>query len=202
MIRFLGACGSAIVFCLVVFVSLQAAANALDGGGGTAKSSDANMIDAYYYRCLNTIYQDQETETREEFCSCTAAHMEGTLTYAEIKTMATGKGQPVDQKTLALKVMAPCLAAPLAELEYKACMGDTRYAHLFASENAYSDTCRCMSNGMGQYVDEYAVDLLGYLLTQNPDLTKDPAAAVRESAAYLQEAANQRNKCLTDNIYQ
>jgi hypothetical protein len=171
-------------------------------GGGNDSSSDTKMLDAYYHRCLNTVYQDQSPETRDEFCSCTSAHMEGTLTYAEIKTMATGKGQPVDNKTLALKVIAPCLAAPLVELQYNACMGDTRYVQFFASQDAYNTTCHCISNGMGEYVQQYATDLLAYLLTQDPAFSKDPADAIRESAQYQEEESNQRNKCLTNNAYQ
>jgi hypothetical protein len=194
----------AILF-LLVFASTQAGANALESGGGdngVADPRDAKMINAYYHRCMNTVYQDQEAETRDEFCSCTSAQMEGVLTYAEIKTMATGKGDPVDKNTLAVKVIAPCLSAPLAELEYKACIGDTRYAHFFASQDAYNTTCHCMSAGMSDFTQQYAPDLLGYLLTQDPKAAKDPAEAIRHSAQYQDEETKQRNKCLADNAYQ
>jgi hypothetical protein len=190
---------SVLICGLIICASATAGANSLDSG---AESLDAKMIDAYYNRCLNTVYQDQSPETRNEFCSCTSAHMEGVLTYSEIKTMATGKGQPVDAKTLALKVIAPCLAAPMVELEYNACMGDTRYVQFFTSQDAYNTTCHCISIGMGEYVRQYAADLMGYLLTQDPSAAKDPAQAIRDSAHYQEEAGKQRNSCLTDNVYQ
>ncbi len=203
-------CLSLIFVGLLICISAHAGANALgslggsggDGSSNTSDPRDAKMIDAYYHRCMNTVYQDQEPETRDEFCSCTSAQMEGALPYGQIKTMATGAGEQVDKKTLALKVIAPCLTAPLAELEFKACMGDTRYTHFFASEDAYKATCHCMSAGMSDFVQQYAPDLLGYLLTQDASQAQDPAEAIRHSAQYQDEETKQRNKCLAANAGQ
>lgn len=164
--------------------------------------SDTKMIEAYYHRCMNTVYQDQERETRDEFCSCTSAHMDGALSYAEIKTMATGQGQPVDSKTLALKVIVPCLASPITELEYKSCMGDERDVQFYKTEDAFNATCHCVSAAMGDYISQYGVDLMAYLLKMNPAGSKDPADALRVSAQYLEERAKKHNECLGDNIYQ
>lgn len=157
---------------------------------------DNSLINAYYHRCLNTVYQDQSPETRDEFCSCTAAYMKGVLRTPELKTMATGAGRPVDPKMLAIKVIAPCLTAPMVELEYNQCMGDTRFTNFFKTQNDYNATCHCISSGIGDYISQFASDLLAYLIEMNPDNANNPADALKMSAQVISERTKLRNKCM------
>src|ERR1035437_2277925 len=97
-----------LLFCLIacVALSLPSRADTIDETEPDTRPTAASLVKAYYSRCLNTVYRDMAPETREEFCACTAAHIKDALKPAELETMATGKGQPVDKKTLAVKVMA------------------------------------------------------------------------------------------------
>src|ERR1700744_5045457 len=104
---------------LSAFISFPARADEIDENPGTtAIMTPDKMVDAYYNRCLNGVFQDLAPETREEFCACTSAHVkeaaqQDSFPESDLETLATGKGKPVDPVQLALKVMAPCLAAPM-----------------------------------------------------------------------------------------
>ena len=194
-----------LLFCLSAFISFPAWADEIDESDGSATSimTPEKMVNAYYNRCLTTAFEDLAPETRQEFCACTSAHVKEAaqkdiLRESDLETMATGKGKPVDKTVLALKIMAPCMGAPMEELEYNVCMGDVSFAHYFKTDDAYNATCHCVSQGMGQFIGNYGGDLMAVLLKIDASYADDPTNSMRQSGQYVVERGKLHNDCLNN----
>ena len=198
-----------LLFCLGAFVSFPVRADEIDESDGTTNTTNImtpdKLVNAYYNRCLTTAFEDLAPATQQEFCACTSAHVkeaaqQDTLRESDLETLATGKGKPVDKGVLAQKIMAPCMAAPMKEMEFGVCMGDHSYAHYFKTDDAYNATCVCVANGIGQFIGDYGGDLMALLLKIDAGYADDPTNSLRQSGQYVQERGKLHNDCL--NKYQ
>jgi hypothetical protein len=186
-----------LLFCLGAFLSFPVRADVIDETSpGIDTMTPEKMVNAYYSRCLNTVFQSLAPETRQEFCACTSAHIKNGLRQADLETMATGKGRPVDSKALAINVMAPCMAAPIEELEYNDCMTDISYAHYFKTDDAYNANCHCISRGISQFIGNYGGDLMALLVKIDAGYADDPVASIRQSGQYVGERGKLHSDCL------
>src|SRR3982751_3877153 len=88
---------------LIVFLGMAvfATARAQEELESSAPAKPKDMVQAYFNRCVNSVFQDLAPETREAFCACTSTTITNALSQAQIETMATGKGKPVDKVLLA-----------------------------------------------------------------------------------------------------
>ncbi len=185
------------LFCLGTFASFPVRADTLDETDpNTVMMTPEKMVNAYYNRCLNTVFQDLAPETRQEFCACTSAHIKDAMRQTDLETLATGKGKPVDAVELATKVMAPCLAAPMEELEYNTCMGDISQAHYYKTNDAFNGSCHCVASGIGEFIGNYGGDLMALLVKMDPKMANDPTNSIRQSGQYVSERGQLNNECL------
>ncbi len=127
------------------------------------------LVLAYHMRGLEMLYTNNTISTRENFCGCTADSALNNLTIRELSTLATGKGEPVDDKKMKIKVQAKCLHYIIKENEYERCYTNPRFVTMMRTEQGFRDMCTCMGDKISVFVKDYGEDLMAYAVERFPN---------------------------------
>lgn len=170
-----------ILFAFVLLVSAAALAGPIT----------KEMGDQYYENCLKGASAEGTMSQRSQatFCKCTSEKMQDNMTTEDIQALAA-TGDPAARAALnkVLEfVQAPCLQAPVHDMIAKKCQADI----------GKPQVCNCLSQKMGEYTEQQAVQLMGKILKQNPNIV-DPMAAIVDSEDFQTTQKSIALSCLTN----
>ncbi len=154
----------------------------------------------YHDTCMKSMYTDLSPETHEIFCGCSAEAAAKNLNPDELSTLAGHEGEPLDPDYLNLAIVAPCLATPLGELEFEACLAKPQYLHFFKTQDAYNAMCACIRDGAMPFLEEYGYDLVNYIQTRLPS-DENIIARVRAESTFRIEVDKWSVDCMNKFAY-
>lgn len=156
----------------------------------------------YLDRCLETIFTDLSSETRQEFCECSADAASANLSFNDLQALTQNTGNKPDPRKVDLAIIAPCLAAPAAELETRACERNSMFAHFFTTQEAFDKMCACMAKGAADYVAAYGPDLAAYVMERYPSDKSNLAQKIMREVSYREELSKKADECMNSFAYQ
>lgn len=159
-------------------------------GAALAGAITKEMGDQYYENCLKGASAEgtMSQKSQATFCKCTSEKMQDNMTTEDLQALS-GRGTPARaalNKVLEF-VQAPCLQAPVHDMIAKKCQADI----------GKPQVCNCLSQKMGEYTEQQAVQLMGKILKQNPNIV-DPMAAIVDSEDFQTTQKSIALSCLTN----
>lgn len=162
----------------------------LVSGMASAGPITKEMGEQYYQNCLKGAATEgtMSPKSQDTFCKCTAEKMQDNMTTEDLQALST-TGDPARaalNKVLEF-VQAPCLQAPVHDMIAKKCQADI----------GKPQVCSCLSQKMGEYTEQQAVELMGKILKQNPNIV-DPMTAILDSEDFQTTQKSIALSCLTN----
>lgn len=150
----------------------------------------SQMGEQYYQNCLKGAEREgtMSPKSQATFCECTSEKMQDNMTTEDLQALsATGDPARAALNKILEFVQAPCLQAPIHDMIAKKCQTDI----------GKPQVCNCLSQKIGEYTEQKAVDLMGKILKQNPNIV-DPMAAIVDSEDFQIAQKSIALSCLTN----
>lgn len=164
----------------------------------TSTATTAENMDSfskrYYTNCMSKKDNILKGDNQKKLCSCSAEHMNKSMTVENIKAMSMNSKEGESQRRrMLLEVYAPCIQYPASALLYENCISGNDVKTKLPD---YQRVCGCMATNMGFYINKNGPAAIADSIAKNPN-DQNPLASLMNSAEFQAQAQAELLKCVT-----
>ena len=149
----------------------------------------------YLKSCRNNFPRHFTPRAHDNYCSCSAATIRGTMTKEEFKRVKSGKefkaGDKAYEKYIK-EVVTPCMTIAIPDIAHVACLEDRSHNPYITSMLRY---CECVSDIMALHVEKHGAASIIINMSANPKVYNNPIYALLDTSQYLRAKYDAQRKC-------
>ena len=113
-----------------------------------------DFANQYYKNCMQQEHPLLKGETLKTLCACTSANIPGNMSVANMRNLNEDTEEGAKQRArLMLFVYTPCIQYPTKALVEDQCL---KNPDVRKNLKNYKGVCMCLSDGMADFMEEYA----------------------------------------------
>lgn len=161
-------------------------------------TNSEEFVKSHFKKCLARDHLSLSDKQVESICSCSAANLNETLSFEEMKLMTKSSdiGKEARQKFLAY-AYAPCLKYLVADISKNDCLGSELAKNIKIGK---LNVCKCVEKKMVSIFERQAPSFMIEAVAQNP-MTLDPVDNYFSSEGYISQRDGYIKECIYNTAY-
>ncbi len=154
-------------------------------------------IKAINDRCMSRVPSRFTPSAHENYCTCSAAATQGTITVGELRDLQKETNRVLGNKTFekyVTNVVKPCMEIPIQQIEYMFCISSTQNDWRIRLPIPY---CKCVSRGVQKNFEKHGLEnmMIGWGTGQKMG-DQDPIDTLWENNVFLKSRSQIKDKCV------